>query len=200
MESMTQMKTRMGMFFSADDCQLSTPTVSVDQHPEANFNFKSFCDAFANLGQYPDGCPSATPSLPTGSLVRLLRDNFTDVDNEPSQIESTQSDLVSIRVDGNYAYWSFKNSYVIKQFDFSATAGDECETACEGDSLCVAAYAYKFGSGNSFECSTFHYSDTLTTPWEGFCGADSNGLTAAGSCEGSIGDSFRLFALNPGTL
>ncbi|HFQ4959790.1 TPA: hypothetical protein ACGUPM_003266 [Vibrio vulnificus] len=186
--------------FSVDDCQSNTPTTSVDQHPEASFNFKSFCDAFANLGQYPNGCPSAAPSLPTGSLVRILGESFADIDNDSSQLESTQSDLVAIRVDGNFAYWSFKNSFIVRQFDFSATSGEPCQAACDGDSLCVAAYAYKFGSGASFQCNIFHYSDTLMTPWEGFCGADTSGLTAAKSCQGSVGDTFRLFALDPGTL
>ena len=81
---------------------------------------------FANLGEYPDGCPSASPSLPTGSIVRIDGDNFADIDNEPSQIESTQTDVVSIKSDGEFAYWSFKNSFVVKQFEFSSNSGNAC--------------------------------------------------------------------------
>ncbi|GLO62969.1 hypothetical protein MACH09_34770 [Vibrio sp. MACH09] len=60
-------------------------------------------------------------------------ENFADINNDPSQLESTQSDLVAIRIDGNFAYWSIKDSFVVRQFDFSATLGNECQAACEND-------------------------------------------------------------------
>ncbi|EPN4980128.1 hypothetical protein ACT0HR_003516 [Vibrio alginolyticus] len=183
--------------FTAADCQALT---SIEQHPEAKFNFKSFCDAFANLGQYPDGCPSAAPTLPTGSLVRIIGDQFADNNRDPEFIESLQSALLSIRVDGSVAYWSLHNSYVVDQFSFSAAdLNDPCKTACEGDGLCVAAYAVKNSGATSYTCNVFHYSDTLTVPWEGFCGVDTGNLSAADSCGDNVGDGFRWYALDPGT-
>lgn len=188
--------------FTTADCNFQV-SVKAEQHPEAKFNFKSFCDAFANLGQYPDGCPSATPTLPTGTLVTILNGLFADNNNDPSEIESNQSALVSIRIDGHYAYWKFNNAFVVDQFDFPSNANDRvCKLTCESDNLCVAAYAHKFGSGASFSCSIFHYSDTLSAGWEGICGVGAiggNGADAADSCSRSIGDTFRLYALDPGT-
>ncbi|SES65338.1 collagen-like protein [Thalassotalea agarivorans] len=193
-----------GQFDSAD-CRVLP---FADQHPELKFNHKSICDAFANLTPpaFPNGCPTSTAgsTKPSGSIVRIDGNQFSDIDADPDTLESGQSAFLSIRYDGSVAYWSLKNAYIVNQFTFPAntTEGRVCEKACglpDGDADCIASYATFLPGATTFSCSVFHYTDSVVEPWEKLCGGGSDRDGAMQICTDNTGDAFRWYALDPGT-
>ncbi|EMQ2879010.1 hypothetical protein V9N52_004375, partial [Vibrio navarrensis] len=93
--------------YDTQDCisRLNTST----QNNDAVFNHHHFCEAFAALGQYPDGCPSPTHSTPTGTLTKITTGVlFDDSNNGYTSCNYAPSNgLLSLeyRPATGFAYW-----------------------------------------------------------------------------------------------
>lgn len=159
--------------WSVADCNLSP---AGEQHPEAQYNFQHFCEAFANLGQYPEGCPSSSHTPPAGTLRAMIPGEF----NGSYQ---TCSDL-SIAVNNNQAYWSLENSFVASSELLDISERDRCEEKCRSDSQCVASEWHLRAGVGAGDCQIYYHSDSLSIPYQRLCGVDvpSVGLTAADAC------------------
>ena len=170
------------------DCRFSDAGA---QHPDAQYNFQHFCEAFANLGQYPQGCPSSTHSTPTGTLTAMI----------PGQFDGsyqTCSDL-SIETEGNNAFWSLEGGFVASSEVLQIADRDNCRTQCEGDSRCVASEWHLRAGVGAGDCQLYYHSDSLSIAYKRQCGIDvpSLGLTAADACLLALGSDTVWNAICP---
>lgn len=173
--------------WSVGDCFFLNAGV---QHPEAQYNFQHFCEAFANLGQYPKGCPSSTHTPPTGNLIRMI----------PGQFDSsyqTCSDL-SITVEGNNAFWTLEGGFIANSQVLPIQDRDSCRSLCENDSRCVASEWHLRAGLGSGDCQLYYHSDSLTVAYKRQCGVDVPGIvTAAEACLLALGSDTVWYALCP---
>ncbi|MCG8673676.1 MAG: hypothetical protein MI867_30085 [Pseudomonadales bacterium] len=160
------------------DCRMSN---AGEQHPDAQYNFQHFCEAFANLGQYPQGCPSNAHVTPTGTLTAMIPGQFDGSYN-------TCSDL-SISVDGDFAYWSLDNGFIASSQVLQISDRDLCRSTCESDPDCVASEWHLRAGVGSGDCQIYYHSDSLSQPYQRECGINipSAGLTAAEVCLLALG-------------
>lgn len=150
---------------------------SAGQNPDVDFNHQHFCAAFANLGQYPDGCPSNTHTPPSGTLTQLTTTSWYDdgMGNEYSCNQPPPDNgPVSIKEKNNQYYWSVEGGFVAskKTIDgLDELQNDTCYNDCLSDSDCIASWANSYLVGNTvvYDCYLFHHSDTVS-PWEERCG------------------------------
>ena len=182
--------------WDALDC---TSNTSAAQSPEADLNHQHICEALANLGQYPEGCPSITHTVPAGTLTNIGSPQFFDdgMEGYTSCNNSPNNGLLSIKArdfvnpDGDtvkQAWFELEGGYIAKRelMPFASAVSGECQTRCQLDSNCVASLATRKTSESS-ECNVFYHSDTVSK-YERICGIDSPGLFSAGeTCLVSLG-------------
>lgn len=188
--------------YDTQDCisRLNTST----QNNDAVFNHHHFCEAFAALGQYPDGCPSPTHSTPTGTLTKITTGVlFDDSNNGYTSCNYAPSNgLLSLeyRPATGLAYWVLKggftaNSVVLSRED--VIVNNSCVNLCSNDSKCVASFA-RTHTNNSFDCFTMYHSDTISD-FESICALDEAGHpgTAAQDCLSGLGINSRWYSICP---
>lgn len=171
--------------FNTKDCSSSLDS---KQNIDVTLNHQHICEAFANLGQYPPGCPSDTHTKPAGTLrqIEFLIDSgagyAVSCDHEPNN-----GLLSAIPKNGAYS-WSLEGGFIASVTTVSALdelENNACFEICNADSECIASWAvYSSDPGaTSFECHTFHHSDTVGN-WERSCAADLSDCAArAGALE-----------------
>ncbi|MCG9642489.1 hypothetical protein L1D22_22275, partial [Vibrio sp. Isolate34] len=159
--------------FDVNDC---SPVVSnsASQNLAVELNHQHICEALANLGQYPEGCPSATHTIPTGTLKQLtvMLDDGTgrgvscdfEPNNGPLTLELNSFDQLY--------YWRLENSFVANKTVISledelvSSSGNTCLDVCSNDPKCIASLSASRDVviGNSqrivYDCATFHSSDS----------------------------------------
>ena len=166
----------------------------VPQNSQAEYSFQHFCEAFAALGQYPQGCPTVTHSTPVGTLTLMSEGQF-DSSGE------TCSDLSVVTVDDK-AYWSLNNAFIAETQIISTLEIENCPDICDSDSRCIASYWQLINNTQGGVCYKFYHSDGITKPYQHICGIDipdPGGLTiaAAEACLYSIGITSRWDAICP---
>ncbi|WP_068546902.1 collagen-like protein [Thalassotalea crassostreae] len=186
--------------WNAFDC---TANVTSSQTSEVMYSHQQFCEAFANLGQYPEGCPSDTHTMPTGTITEMNSAQFfeDEMGNYNSCSASPEDGLLTIKhrestnADGTpsrQAWFEVKGAYIAKEqivSIFDEINSSACKTICENDSKCVAANASK-STDEAFSCRIFYHSDTVDK-YEKICGVDTDFANAAELCILSLGGSQR---------
>ncbi|ANU38257.1 hypothetical protein [Vibrio scophthalmi] len=178
--------------WDAKDCSSG---IQVTQNPDVELNHQHFCEAFAALGQYPDGCPSNTHTPPTGMLTNMTTGQFDGTYNTCSDL----SVVTKTNVTPQQAYWTLQGGYVAKKFITARVDRDQCSSSCEGDTQCVASWwlAGANGSLDSGQCHIFYHSDTISA-YETLCAVDiPNVMTAADICVDTIGATSDWHAICP---
>jgi hypothetical protein len=178
--------------WTAADCSATTTATVAPQNQEVDLTHQHFCEAFADLGRYPEGCPSSTHTPPTGTLVKMEAGQFDGSYQTCSDLSiDTRSE------DGtNKAYWLLQGGYIADTETFSLADRAQCETKCNNDTNCVAAYYLKTNGLDSGVCNIMYHSDTIS-PYEHICGADLADLTAADICLNFLGNTTDWYALCP---
>ncbi len=161
--------------WTAADCVAS---VSIPQNPDAEHNFHEFCKAFAELGKYPDGCPSSTHATPTGTLTQMNRSLF---DSSNSACGGALS-IDSTSYPGE-AYWVLQGGFIADTEVIAVQDRNQCETKCANDNRCIAAHFCRECTTppSSGQCTTFYHSDTIPD-YEHVCGIDIAGFQASEFC------------------
>ncbi|MFA0655876.1 hypothetical protein [Vibrio sp. 10N.222.49.C12] len=173
--------------WDVNDCA-SVAATSVSQNLSVDLNHQHICEALANLGQYPQGCPSVTHITPnaTGDFRQIsfmLDDGSGNTafscgfppNNGLLTLEKNQLDQVY--------YWKLEGGFVASatvialEDELGADIGNpsnSCLDLCENDPECIASYAESktVFSGNTrnivYNCALFHHSDTIQ-PFEKAC-------------------------------
>lgn len=175
------------------------------QSQEAELNHQHFCEAFANLGQYPEGCPSAVHTTPAGTLTRLYEDvnnklfddgaeGYTSCNNAPS------NGLFSIvkRTGTDQAWFELEGAYIANTTTYSRSdeiLNNLCFAECDADPLCIGSLAQS-KSSEALECLIFYHSDTVSK-FEKICGIDTPDSSARELCVAGIGNQQRWSAKCP---
>ncbi|WP_068544600.1 collagen-like protein [Thalassotalea crassostreae] len=182
--------TNLDGLWTAQDCQT---VKSLAQTQEATLNHQHFCEAFAELGKYPEGCPSDTHTVPTGTLTKMTSDTFfaDGADGFESCAITPNQGLLSIKYNAsqNLSYWVLEGAYIANQTTMSLTEvidNNACFNECDNDPDCIASVASK-STNESFECLTFYHSDTISQ-WEQLCGVSFPGTTPSGLCIAALDD------------
>lgn len=182
--------------WDVQDCALVSSAVAAaasgQQSPEAVLNHQYFCEAFAALGQYPVGCPSANSPAPSGTLTFIGRNQFFDDSNQgaTSCNFSPNNGLLSIEYRSDASAWFvLEGGYIA--FNDILSINDvildrKCAQACEIDAKCIASVASRKSNTEAYQCKRFYYSDTIAK-YEQICGADAPGFPAADLCKLSLG-------------
>ena len=178
--------------WTAADCSATTTATVAPQNQDVDLTHQHFCEAFATLGQYPEGCPSSTHTPPTGTLIKMEAVQFDGSYQTCSDLSiDTRSE------DGtNKAYWLLQGGYIADSETFALADRALCETKCNNDANCVAAYYLKTIGLDSGVCNIMYHSDTVS-PYEHVCGTDLAGFTAADICLNFLGDTTDWYALCP---
>lgn len=174
--------------WTAKDCQI---TNSLVQSQEAVLNHQHFCEAFAALSQYPDGCPSNTHSIPGGNLTMMTSSTFYDdsADGYESCANNPSNGLLSIKYNPsqNLSYFSLEGGYIAGQSTMSLTEvinNNSCFNECDNDPNCIASFASK-NTNESFECFIYYHSDTISQ-WEQLCGVSFPNTSPSDLCVSSL--------------
>lgn len=180
--------------WDASDCTIVINEGRLLQSSEVEFNHQHICEALANLGQYPEGCPSPTHNVPTGTLTRITPAQlFDDGNGGFDTCNPSNSGLLSIesrpdldKPGQSLGWFVLEGGYIAKTLTmpYSDAVNGVCRNECDGDSKCVAALALK--SGSSAECKIFYHSDTVSA-YERICGLSGvPGYTPAELCVVSL--------------
>lgn len=191
--------------WDALDCAGGGSQTTTAQSPEAQLNHQHFCEAFANLGQYPDGCPSNSHSVPAGTLTKMYQDvnnqlfddgsdGFTTCNNSPN------NGLLSIvkRSGTDQAWFELEGGYIARTTVYSRSGeitNELCFADCNSDANCIASLA-QYKSSESSECLVFYHSDTVSK-FEKICGVDSLAGNARDLCTAGMGNTARWSAKCP---
>lgn len=182
--------------WDAKDCSIQQ---SVVQNPDVTLNHQHFCEAFANLGQYPEGCPSATHTPPTGVLkeINAMFDDGTGQLATSCYYAPDNGDL-SLKVKSSGVYWHLEGGFIANTTVIAVEdelGSNSCFNLCQSDTDCVASLAKSKGVANSlvYECNIFYHSDTVQ-PWEGLCGTN---LDDCGRASGALSLAQRWSAICP---
>jgi hypothetical protein len=184
--------------WDAHDCSLDT---SFSENSKVEFNHQHICEALANLGQYPEGCPSAIHTVPTGTLTNMSTATFFD-DGTGNKLQSCgispSNGLLSINLrdfvnsDGStvkQAWFELEGGYIASQGTmsiFDAVNGG-CSDLCAADQNCIASVAVRKTSEAS-SCRIFYHSDT-GGKYERYCGSEIPGAyTAPDICMTALGN------------
>jgi hypothetical protein len=192
--------------WNALDCR---DTGSIAQVKEAELNHQHFCDAFANLlpPVYPDGCPSASATAPSGTLTQFYTSTdskfFDDGANGYTSCNNTPNNgpLSIVYRTGTIgsAFFELEEAYIAKRETVQTASeidNDDCYNLCNGDARCIASLAYKVDSDlQSSECLIFYHSDTVSK-FERICGADLS-IDARDVCKQGLGLNNRWSAKCP---
>lgn len=145
------------------------------QSQEATLNHQHFCEAFAALGQYPEGCPSNTHTVPTGTLQRIgPGDFYNDGGNGYESCANAPSNgLLSIAYNStlDQSYFELEGGYIAGQSTMSlqdVILNDSCFNACDADANCIASFATKI-TPEASTCNVFYHSDTVSA-FSSLCG------------------------------
>ena len=161
--------------WNVNDC---SPDNAPSQNAEVVYNHQHFCEAFANLGQYPSGCPSNSHSPPAGTLTLQLSSSWYDdgMGNYFSCSQPPSNGPVSIRPDTDGHYWVVEGGFIARKETIDGV--DEIQNArcfnnCLLDADCIASWAVskQVGTARVYECYHFHHSDTVS-PWKHLCGPE----------------------------
>lgn len=179
--------------WNSSDCLATTQS---KQNPDVDLNHQHICEALANLGQYPQGCPSNGHSIPSGTLTKInsLLDSGSgyavSCDFEPN------NGLLSV-IPKNGAYsWSLEGGYIAKVITVSAVdelTNDACYNLCDADSNCIASWAVFDSPAEAHTCHLFYHSDTVGN-WERSCASDIADCAAA---TGALSTDQRWSAICP---
>lgn len=179
--------------WDAKDCAVvSMPTQSVD----VAFNHQHVCESLANLNEYPQGCPSNTHTVPTGTLTRITlaqlfddgSNGYDSCNNPPHNgLLSIESRVSLDNPDLETIWFVLEGGYIAKTSTISypdAIAG-VCRNECLADSNCIAALAVQDFS--AARCNIFYHSDTVSA-YERVCfaGEPVPGFTAGELCRESL--------------
>lgn len=161
--------------WDANDCSAKT-TNTIAQNIGVELNHQHICEALANLGQYPEGCPSASHTIPTGTLTQLtfLLDDGTGQRGVSCDFEPNNGPLTLERnaVDQLY-YWKLEGAFVAEKTviafedEVDASSGKTCLDVCKSDANCIANFSVlrDVTIGNSrrlvYDCALFHSSDSI---------------------------------------
>lgn len=179
--------------WDAQDCMVVVVSSS-PQSSEVEFNHQHICEALKTLGQYPQGCPSNTHTVPTGTLTRITQlQLFDDGNNGYNTCNNPPNNgLLSIesRVDLNdpsreIGWFVLDGAYIAKtiSMSYSDAVDGVCRDTCLGDSNCIAALALERRS--AADCSIFYHSDTVSA-YERICSLPAPGYTATELCALSL--------------
>jgi len=163
--------------WNAADCQAAQAS---SQNHDAEFNHQHICEALANLGQYPQGCPSAAAVPPSGTLTKLYEDVsanwYDDGANGYTSCNTAPNDgLVKIVTRDNLGFFEAEEVFVASVTRLEEAVeiqNDTCFNICNGDTDCVASLARKVAGSDvsAMDCVIFYHSDTVGT-YERVCGA-----------------------------
>jgi len=183
--------------WDAYDCAVAASSA---QNQTVELNHQHMCEAFANLGQYPEGCPSAIHTVPTGTLTKMTTSTFFD-DGTGNKFESCANSpnngLLSINLrdfvnkDGDtvkQGWYELEGGYIVSRSTMptlDAVQG-ECQDQCALDANCIASFAFSISTDAS-ECRLFYHSDTVVT-FEQLCGLDTPGFSASQQCFSGLGN------------
>ncbi|NVJ55221.1 MAG: hypothetical protein HWE19_02535 [Vibrionaceae bacterium] len=177
---------------------------AVFQNQDAFFNHQHFCEAFAALGQYPDGCPSITHTTPTGTLTMITTAVlFDDSNNGYTSCNYSPSNgplSLEYRPDTGLAYWVLEGGYTANRVVLSrqdVIENNSCVDLCSSDNKCIASFA-RTHTNESFDCFTMYHSDTVSD-FESLCAIDEAGKpgTAAQYCLSGLGVNSRWNSICP---
>lgn len=183
---------------SAWDVQDCSSQRQAIQNPDVELNHQHICEAFANLGQYPEGCPSAVHSNPPGTLQKInaLLDSGSgyavSCDFEPN------NGVLSVYPKNGVYYWVVDGGYIANATTLDAVdelTNDTCFNTCVADPRCIASWATSELDPpvTAYTCHHFYHSDTITQ-WERRCSVDINNCTQA---QGALSQSDQWGALCP---
>lgn len=178
-------------YWTVADCGATT---AAPQNQDAVLNFQHFCEAFATLGQYPDGCPSNTHTTPTGTLTYMDAGQFDGSYNTCSDLSIvTENSVAPVPAQ---AFWTLQGGFIAKAQILSLADNLQCGTICNNDANCVAAY-FLFNSGTQLgTCNIMYHSDTISA-YKHTCGIDTGTATPADMCLSSIGSGADWWAICP---
>lgn len=188
--------------YDARDC---TPQPVVAQSQDAILNHQHFCEAFAALGQYPQGCPSAVHSTPTGTLTYITNLTlFDDLNGGWTTCNNPPNDgllRLEYRPTTKYAYWVLEKGYIansVTQSRVDVIDNKSCRDLCTADPKCVASYARTISS-QAMECFTMYHSDTITNDFEYICGINETGdlNDARTGCLDGLGVNTQWYSICP---
>jgi len=187
--------------YNPQDC---IPQSTVLQSQDAVLNHQHFCEAFANLNEYPEGCPSSGHSTPTGTLTKITNlELFDDSNNGYYTCNNPpQNGLLSLeyRPDTKYAYWVLEGGYTANRVIMAkqdVVLNGACSALCQADNKCVASYA-RYNTNESYDCFTMYHSDTVSS-FEYICGIDQFGNPddARDLCVAGLGVTSRWYSICP---
>lgn len=166
-------------YWTVADCGATT---AAPQNQDAILNFQHFCEAFANLGEYPDGCPSITHTPPTGTLTYMDAGQFDGTYNTCSDLSIvTESSVTPVQ-----AFWTLQGGYIAKTQTLAKADIIQCETTCNNDANCVAAYFVDITGTLTGTCNIMYHSDTISA-YRHICGIDAGDVAAPDMCLSSLG-------------
>ena len=159
--------------WDAKDCSIQQRSA---QNPDVELNHQHFCEAFANLGQYPTGCPSDSHANPPGTLTEIhaMLDDGTGQAAVSCDF-SPNNGLLSLELKSEEFYWILDGGFIASSTIISLEdelGSNSCFNQCQSDPECVASFAKsrKLSSASIvYDCSLFYNSDTVQ-PWEQVCG------------------------------
>ena len=165
--------------WNASDC---TAHQVVTQNPDVELNHQHICEAFANLGQYPTGCPSNIHTPPTGILTLMSEGQFDGSYETCSDLSITQQTFNGETA----AYWTLEGGYLGSRQIIELIAPEQCESQCNSDTNCFAAYFQRVVGTNSAECALFYHSDTVSS-YIRRCGIEVSGVSPEEICLSGLG-------------
>ncbi|MEZ9209358.1 MULTISPECIES: hypothetical protein [Vibrio] len=181
--------------WDAYDCATASSSA---QNQTVELNHQHVCVALANLGQYPEGCPSAIHTVPTGTLTDMTINTFFDdgtgnrlqsCSGSPSKLSISLRDFVNS--DGNtvkQGWFEVEGGYIVSDGVMTRNAAildKQCFKDCEADSNCIASEGV-YKTSESVSCRLFYHSDTAGK-YERACGIDVPGFTAKEQCLLTLG-------------
>jgi len=190
------------------DCRT---TITDTQSPEVVFNHQHMCEAFANLMQYPEGCPSASHSVPTGTITQIfpaqLFDDGTGTGGYTSCTATPGDGLLTINMrdvvnsegnDEKHAYYELEGAYIAADIIMSKNAvilDGACKARCENDSKCIGSNAIQKTS-EAMSCRIFYHSDSVSK-YERLCAIAPSAALAGEICQLGLGNANRWTAKCP---
>ncbi len=192
--------------WNTQDCRT---TITDTQSPEVVFNHQHMCEAFANLGQYPEGCPSDTHTVPTGTITQIFpaqlfedgTGGYTSCTALPSEGLLTINIRDVVNSEGNdekHAYYELEGAYIAADIIMSKNGvilDGACKARCENDSKCIGSNAIQKTS-EAMSCRIFYHSDSVSK-YERLCAIAPSAALAGEICQLGLGNANRWTAKCP---
>lgn len=166
--------------WDAEDCKTQAP---IAQNPSVDLNHQHICEALANLGEYPEGCPSDTHFVPSGTLTKIesmLTEGGVGYSCNLPPNNGLLRAVKKIGDDGrDDIFWSLEGGYIANILTIDAVdelTNDACFNTCDSDPDCIASFVIKKGPPGAsaitaYSCHIFYSSDTVGD-YETFCAND----------------------------